>query len=105
VIRSANQLVEGNTKSQVITELEKEGCSVELSQAIANKAVEIKQEALRKSGKSTLLLGAGLAGLGVAITAGTYSAATSGGGSYVVTYGLILVGGWLILKGLWRMIN
>lgn len=105
VMRSANQLVEGKKKSQIIAKLEEDGCPADLAIAVANKAEEIQKVALRKSGKSTLLLGAGLAGLGVAITAGTYSAASSGGGSYVVTYGLILVGGWLALKGLWRMMN
>jgi hypothetical protein len=48
-----------------------------------------------------MLIGAGLAGLGILITAGTYSAA-SPGGHYVTTTGLIMVGAWTFAKGLWR---
>lgn len=102
VVRAANQIAEGKAKSEVIAELEKEGCPSDLAQAIATKGEEIKKSEFRKGGQTTMLIGAGLAGLGIAITAGTYSAASSGGGHYVITYGLIIGGIWVFLKGLWR---
>ncbi|MFT4242454.1 MAG: hypothetical protein QM569_09230 [Acidovorax sp.] len=103
VIRAANQIAEGKSKSEVISELKKEGCPTDLAQIITLKGEEIKKDEFRKGGRNAMLLGAGLAGLGVAITAGTYSlAASSGGGSYFITYGLIIVGAWIFIKGLWR---
>lgn len=101
VMRSTNRIAEGKSRSQVIAELESEGCPNELAQAIASKGEEVKKAEFRKGGKTTMLIGAGLVGLGIAITAGSYSAA-SGGGHYVITSGLFMGGGWVFLKGLWR---
>lgn len=106
VVRAANQIAEGKSKAEVVAELEKEGCPTDLAQAIVTKGEEIKKNEFRKGGKNAMLLGAGLSGLGIAITAGTYSAAASGGGgSYVITYGLIIAGAWVFLKGLWRSMS
>ena len=103
VVRAANQIAEGKAKSEVIAELERDGCPSDLAQAIATKGEEIKKSEFRKGGQTTMLIGAGLAGLGIAITAGTYSAASSaGGGHYVIASGLIIGGIWVFLKGLWR---
>jgi hypothetical protein len=103
IVRSATQIAEGKSKNEVIALLEQDGCPSDIAQAIADKGEEIKKTEFRKGGQTTMLLGAGLAGLGLAITAGTYSAAASnGGGSYVITYGLMICGAWIFLKGLWR---
>lgn len=101
VIRSANQLAGRKSKSEVIADLEKAGLSPAGALAIAKNNEEIKKSKFCKGGQTSMLIGAGLAGLGFAITAGTYSAASSGGGHYVITYGLIFGGGWIFLKGLW----
>ncbi len=102
VMRSASQIAEGKSKSEVVSILEKDGCSNDLAQAIAARGEEVKKTEFKKGGKTTMLIGAGMLGLGIAITVGSYSAASSGGGHYVITSGLIMVGGWLILKGFWR---
>lgn len=104
VMRSASQIAEGKSKSEVIAVLESEGCPKELAQVIAARGEEVKKAEFRKGGKTTMLIGAGMLGLGIAITAGSYSAAASGGGHYVITSGPIIVGGWLILKGFWRSV-
>jgi hypothetical protein len=102
VVQAANQIAEGKTKSEVISDLEKQGIPSDAALAIATKGEEIKKTEFRKSGQTSMLIGAGLAGLGIAITAGSYSAASSGGGHYVITTGLIMVGAWTFVKGLWR---
>ena len=103
VIRSATQIAEGKSKSEVIKLLQDEGCPAELASAIVQRGHEIKKTEFRKSGKTTILIGAGMLGLGALITAGSYNMA-SGGGHYVITSGLFLVGAWLVLKGLWRSV-
>ena len=52
------------------------------------------------SPQGLMLTGLGLAALGGIITAVTYANA-SGGGMYVVTYGLFIVGGLNFLRGLY----
>ena len=101
VIQAANSYAEGKSTNEIVTEFESQGVPQDLAEAIAKRGEEIKKEEFKKSGKTTMLIGVGLAGLGVVITAGTYSAA-SGGGHYVVTYGLIIGGIWMFLKGMWR---
>jgi hypothetical protein len=101
VVRSANQIAEGKSKAEVVALLEKEGCPADLALAIATKGEEIKKAEFRKGGTTSILIGVGLCALGIAITAGSYSAA-SGGGHYVITGGLIMGGAWIALKGIWR---
>lgn len=101
VMRSASQIAEGKSKTEVVAGLEAEGCPKELAEAIAARGQEIKKAEFRKGGKTTMLIGTGMLGLGIVITSLSYNTA-SPGGHYVITSGLIMVGGWLILKGLWR---
>jgi hypothetical protein len=103
VMQSARAIAEGKSKNQVIADLQKDGCPNELATAIVTRGAEIKATEFRKSGKTTILIGAGMLGVGTLITAGTYSVA-SGGGHYVITSGLFLVGAWLVIKGLWRSV-
>lgn len=57
-------------------------------------------------GMKQLLIGIALLILGIAITAGTHSAASrNGGGTYVVAYGPIVVGVITIFKGLFNLMQ
>jgi hypothetical protein len=60
------------------------------AQAVEKLAQDNKRERRRDATKH-MLIGAGLFVLGVAITAGTYTMASEGG-SYVITYGLVISG-------------
>jgi hypothetical protein len=57
----------------------------------------------RSFGTTNILIGLGLLMLGGLITGVSYSAAI-GGGRYVITTGLFLVGGYQVLKGLYRLL-
>jgi hypothetical protein len=56
----------------------------------------------KKQSLKTMLIGLAMLVVGIAITVGTYAAASSsrGGGSYVVTWGLIIFGGFRFFQGL-----
>lgn len=103
IMRSAKMIAEGKSKSDVVAHLVGEGCPNDLAEAIVKRGAEIKAEEFRKSGKATLLIGVGILGLGALITAGSYNMA-SGGGHYVITSGLFMVGAWFVIKGLWRSV-
>jgi|JI10StandDraft_1071094.scaffolds.fasta_scaffold150324_2 hypothetical protein len=103
VIKSANMFADGKSRAEVIKELLSYGMTDEAAEAIANKGQEIKSAEARKSGGTTMMIGAGICVVGLAITLGTHEAAASnGGGHYVIAYGAILGGAWVFLKGLWR---
>src|ERR1044071_8173389 len=56
----------------------------------------------KKQSFRSMLTGLAMMIVGIAVTAGTYAMAASsrGGGRYVVTWGLIIFGGWRFVKGL-----
>ena|SRR5690242_2672559 len=66
-------------------------------------AQEVENRKYRKQQSlKTMLVGLGILVVGLLITVGTYAAAASSprGGSYFVTYGLIVVGGLRFFQGL-----
>jgi predicted anti-sigma-YlaC factor YlaD len=81
-------------------------CSTPISEEVALAQAQAQAEEnriyRRKKYARHMLSGGGLAALGLAITIGTLVAATvsEAGGHYVITYGLILVGGGDFLYGL-----
>jgi hypothetical protein len=69
----------------------------------AIRSVDAARPATIKAGAIRLIwVGLGLAALGGGITAATYSAARPGG-SYMIFWGLIVVGVWNALRGLARL--
>ena len=62
---------------------------------------DYKKSEFRKGGLKTIGIGVALIALGGVITAATYLVA-SPGGTYVITFGLFLVGALTVLRGLWR---
>jgi hypothetical protein len=64
----------------------------------------------QRDGRRELLVGAVILAIGLAVTIGSYIAAgnaaeQSGSGTYVVTWGLIVVGAVKTVKGLYRMLS
>jgi uncharacterized protein YgiM (DUF1202 family) len=53
-----------------------------------------------RSGKSNMILGGVICIIGIVVTVGTYSAASSGGGSYYVAWGAIVFGGYRFVTGI-----
>ena len=61
--------------------------------------VEAVRRHRRRLAKVQLSVGAGLAALGVLITAFTYDSASSSGGTYLIAYGPIIAGALTLLRG------
>ncbi len=57
----------------------------------------------RDKGFSDMMIGGLIAGVGIVITAITYSAASEGGGRYVIAWGAIIFGAIRFFRGLSRM--
>ncbi len=101
VVQSARHIADGKPTLDIVADLEKRGCPLELAQGIVRRGVEMKQAEFRKRGREMMLIGAGLCGAGILISFIFYSMA-SPGGHYIVTVGLIAGGAWTFLKGSWK---
>ena len=81
-------------------------CKTPITAEVAQTQARVQEDENRSFRKKQysrhMLTGGGLAALGLAITIGTLLMATvsEGGGHYVITYGLIIVGGGDFLYGL-----
>jgi len=105
VIRTVSQLQEGISKTEAISLLEKSGISPDLAQHITNSAEMVINAGKKKQASTTLMVGIGLFGLGLAITLGSYnSAVENGGGHYTIAIGMMGGGAIMVLKNLWKSI-
>lgn len=107
--RAARLLSQGQSREAVVREFVGYGFAETLStsivervhQALVNRVGEQEKAQKSADAKATMTWGAGLCALGLVITFGTHAMA-SGGGTYVITGGLIIGGAWMFLKGLFR---
>jgi len=101
---TASQLMAGKKPAQVQDDLMTQGVPSDLASQIVAAVNDYKKKAVRKSGVKMFFTGIVMAGIGAAITIGSFSSASSGG-HYVVTYGLIAVGLVYALAGGIRMLT
>jgi hypothetical protein len=85
---------------EVVHLLQDKGLNESNAQLIVDKIVSQVNNAKRSKAKKDILYGALWCVGGIIITVGTYSAASNGGGSYVITWGAILFGGIQLFKGI-----
>ena len=112
----------GLTKWQIEAKLVEKGLDREAASTVSNKIfnpmpnfasnsrgqMKFTPAVSRNSGSSgftNMLIGGSIALVGLAITIGTYSAASEGGGRYVVWWGAVIFGGIQFLKGLGQFMS
>jgi hypothetical protein len=89
----------GNTYYEIVQSLEAKGLSNETATIVANNANELYSKAVKSQANKDMLYGALWCIGGTIVTAITYSAASEGGGSYVVAWGAIIFGLVQFIKG------
>lgn len=82
----------GKSKQDVLEYLYTRNNTEEIANNIANLALELTVKSELKEERKTLLGGIGMIIVGVLITAISYIYAESDGGTYVITYGIIIYG-------------
>jgi hypothetical protein len=101
-------IIEGKNDSEILEELEKKGLTREIGEKIIDKAKteinKVRNKAHREVAGEYFLKGLGFLALGAVITGITYSIA-SGGGTYVVTTGLFVVGGLYVIIGFFKFLS
>jgi curved DNA-binding protein CbpA len=88
--------------SHIASALVEKGCPETVASAIAKAVEERRKAVVRAAAGRAFLWALGWIGLGVVITAGSYSLAKPGGG-YVATFGLFLFGGINLLRALYYL--
>ncbi|MBA1420417.1 MAG: hypothetical protein FAF03_06045 [Epsilonproteobacteria bacterium] len=96
---SQSMIKEGLTKQEVLAYLNKRNHTEDIANNIANTALDVLIKYEIKEEKKVLLGGVAMFLIGLGITFGTYQYAESGG-TYVVTYGIVIYGLFLSLKSL-----
>ena len=90
---------QGMPAAKVEEVLRAQGFDAAAASAIVTEANRTKDER-RAAAKRGMIIGAVISGIGIAVTVGTYLAAANGGGTYVVWWGLIVVGAIRFFRGL-----
>lgn len=102
LIETAAQMIAAN---RPIPEIEYQlmgmGATQQQAYEIITHLRNMQDDGKKAAGRKNILIGAGLLVLGLIITIGTYSAASSsGGGTYVISFGPIIFGVIRLIQGL-----
>ncbi len=94
----AAQLEGGESKASILEALVAVGFDRETTAPFVDDVGKMRQVHYRRGAFGSLLLGGGLIAAGVGITAWAYTSAGPGG-SYIVAFGLPIVGVWRVIQG------
>jgi len=92
-------LAQGKSEMDMIAALTFKGVPEVNAKMMVGAAHKEKRAAFRKAGVEAAVKGFGLLALGVLITAGT---ASMKGSFFIIAWGPMVFGGWMMLKGLFR---
>lgn len=95
----AEQMHNGVAPSEIKKVLIENGLSEETAATVINNMKEAQAQAHKEAGKKNMIFGALWCIGGILVTALTYQAASSGGGSYVVAWGAIVFGAIQFFRG------
>jgi curved DNA-binding protein CbpA len=101
---AADKASKGKKRSQVADELTREGVPYDLAADVTKNVFEYRSKLKRKEGLQGIGCGLLMLIVGGIITAVTYSAA-SGGGTYIVTTGLFIIGALTLIVGFYTWIT
>jgi hypothetical protein len=132
-IKAAELVQQGYTENQIADELGKQGVSEDDTKIILDRLTVANQSVLELQGKGkpaysnstpvtaykrdtmyqpdhsaalqAMASGAIICIIGIIISVATYSAASKGGGTYVVAYGAVIGGGLQFFRGLFAYMN
>src|SRR5262245_26879271 len=89
---AAHQMQSGVADAVIEQNLVEQGLTPEVARIVVQNLGQARNQARRESGKKKMLYGALWCVGGTAVTAFTYSSASTGGGSYYIFWGAIIFG-------------
>ncbi len=102
---AAGLVKSGMSASQVEGKLMEKGLDRASASIVVKKLFELRSKAVDEAAKKNMLYGALWCIGGIVVTIATYSAAASGGGTYVVAWGAIIFGGIQFIRGLFQYMS
>jgi len=106
---AAEMMGEGKTGAEIESALTEKGLDRETAQAVVGNLNAVAAEAGSEANKQTGLKHMGMGALwgigGAVVTAVTYSAASEGGGTYMVAWGAMVIGGLEFLYGVFKYVT
>jgi len=108
---AANLMRQGESNYQIEKKLVEQGLAQDVARAIVRNLSDERNRQMSQAHRDAALKNMAIGGvvcvIGLIITIGSYSAASSSatGGSYVVAWGAVLFGGFQFLKGLFQMMQ
>lgn len=102
---AADMMKKGVGRSAVEKALVEKGLTTETARSIVNNLFQMRSEAIRQAAMKNMAIGAAICIIGIVVTVGTYSAASSSssGGSYVIAWGAIIFGAVRFFRGLTQL--
>ncbi|SFP68872.1 hypothetical protein [Hymenobacter arizonensis] len=101
---AAQQMQAGKSDAQIHFYLEEQGVTKEVAETVVSELRPEYQKVYREAARKDMLHGGLWLGGGLLVTGVTYSMASEGG-SYFMTWGAIIFGGFQFMKGLVRSIK
>lgn len=93
-----NAIKAGREPAELLREMQARGCPEQPSYALMRDVVNGVHQAVRQE----MLTGGALLAVGLGVTFFTYTMASSGGGSYLLFWGPLVFGGFILLRGIWN---
>ncbi|MEX2213931.1 MAG: hypothetical protein WD768_07375 [Phycisphaeraceae bacterium] len=100
---AAQRMRDGLKGKQLVDDLVEQGLDRESAWAVVKNLVQAGAGADRSGAMKHLIVGGIILAIGIAVTVGTYSAASAKGGSYTVAYGAIIFGAIELFVGLFQL--
>jgi hypothetical protein len=97
---AADLLAVGISNQEIINKLKEKGLDDASASAVVTNVLKMRDQAARQSALKQIAIGAAICLVGMIITVGTYSAASPGGGRFVLAWGAIIFGGFQFIRGL-----
>lgn len=97
---TAQQLEAGVSGPNIVQQLVERGLSTQDAAMVVRQTREARTEGRHAAGRKNMLIGALWCVGGLAVTFFSYQSASTGGGSYVVTWGAVVFGGIQFVRGL-----
>jgi hypothetical protein len=98
---AATMMRAGVADDKIKADLVEKGMDTDSANTVVSGLAAIRTEQKKADAKKNILYGALWCGGGTAVTAATYAAA-QGGGTYVITWGAIMVGGIQFVYGIFQ---
>lgn len=99
---AADMMRQGKNRHKIIESLTQKGLDQESANVVVTNLENVRKQHAKSGAGRDMAIGALICAVGVVITIVTYSAASAGGGRYVVAYGAIVVGAIQFLRGLFN---